>query len=638
MAAVHELKAWPEPFEAMRRGEKLAEFRRDDRGFEVGCFLVLREWDPATERYTGEELFLEVLHIVRGPDFGVPDGFVMMSTGSAQEHYELLTADVEVLRVEDLEALLPMVETIAARAGLIVRLVWQASLGHAAIALLEEAGEVLHEHACDVLGEPPLPDSGAIFDRIRAAVHTGRRAHERVKDTTEAFVGPLFRLSPLVATMLQSAPKAIGTTRQLVEATGGRIVESSQRPGLNRRKFSVKREDNRDAPGGDRAGAEYIVLDLTFCPAAREAARHYAAQLVVLDRAKYMDVALDILGQVYAIDGKAACVADYTPIAKHLPGAYVPMGEGSLSRAIRSGEFPGPREGSPIAGLLVQAADTLAVFINGYVEDAGDKADGDSVVGARDVEERLRVSAVALGKYDPDVSATICAPIPMLLFCPVCGVQHVDEAEPDTGWTNPPHRSHLCHACRHVWRPSDVPTTGVATLETRGSRDGDPSPAWGRAAPPYDGEATADQAPILSLPEATLKLLEEAAYSILTAADALDGPATSDDIDGECWGARHLADDILEHVAKARGTTYERPDRPPARSDPEGMAVRHERRFGLDDDDDDDVGLRPGASSGTCRMCGCTDLDCSQCIVKLGHPCSWTDANRTLCSACTGEA
>lgn len=77
------------------------------------------------------------------------------------------------------------------------------------------------------------------------------------------------------------------------------------------------------------------------------------------------------------------------------------------------------------------------------------------------------------------------APIDMVLHCPACGLQHVDEPEggpemqPDGSvhteeyWSNPPHRSHLCHnaTCRHVWRPADVPTNGVAAVKTRGQND-----------------------------------------------------------------------------------------------------------------------------------------------------------------------
>lgn len=34
----------------------------------------------------------------------------------------------------------------------------------------------------------------------------------------------------------------------------------------------------------------------------------------------------------------------------------------------------------------------------------------------------------------------------------------------------------------------------------------------------------------------------------------------------------------------------------------------------------------------TCRVCGCTDLDCSGCIDRTGHPCHWVAQD--LCSAC----
>lgn len=93
-------------------------------------------------------------------------------------------------------------------------------------------------------------------------------------------------------------------------------------------------------------------------------------------------------------------------------------------------------------------------------------------------------------------------PIPMILFCPSCGVQHIDAEEPhrldcvsqvggiapepcDCGrWTNPSHLSHLCHGCGHVWRPADVPTTGVAEITTRGGRD-TPEPIRGNVLTPH---------------------------------------------------------------------------------------------------------------------------------------------------------
>ena len=60
-------------------------------------------------------------------------------------------------------------------------------------------------------------------------------------------------------------------------------------------------------------------------------------------------------------------------------------------------------------------------------------------------------------------------PINMILHCPSCHKQHVDA--PDGDWTNPPHKSHLCHHCSTVWRPADVATNGVAYIQSAGTRD-----------------------------------------------------------------------------------------------------------------------------------------------------------------------
>lgn len=67
-------------------------------------------------------------------------------------------------------------------------------------------------------------------------------------------------------------------------------------------------------------------------------------------------------------------------------------------------------------------------------------------------------------------------PIPMILYCPKCHVQHIDCPQPEKGWTNPPHRSHECQAtgCGFIWRPADVPTVGVVVIFTNGRRDSIP--------------------------------------------------------------------------------------------------------------------------------------------------------------------
>jgi hypothetical protein len=92
------------------------------------------------------------------------------------------------------------------------------------------------------------------------------------------------------------------------------------------------------------------------------------------------------------------------------------------------------------------------------------------------------------------------ASIDMLLFCPKCGVQHIDGPEVEFGdaddsdstviWDNPPHRSHLCHHCGLIWRPADVPTNGVANIKTKGSKD---SSLVASPTPLNDGERAAQE-------------------------------------------------------------------------------------------------------------------------------------------------
>ena len=73
----HELKTWPEAFGAAWKGDKLAEYRNDDRGFRPREYLELREFDPATGAYSGREITARITHIARGPH--VPEGFAMLS-------------------------------------------------------------------------------------------------------------------------------------------------------------------------------------------------------------------------------------------------------------------------------------------------------------------------------------------------------------------------------------------------------------------------------------------------------------------------------------------------------------------------------------------------------------------------------
>ncbi len=99
-----------------------------------------------------------------------------------------------------------------------------------------------------------------------------------------------------------------------------------------------------------------------------------------------------------------------------------------------------------------------------------------------------RIQLDMIGCLEPDCWDRVYAgcglarlPIPMVLHCPACQTQHVDAPDEAKGWTNPPHRSHLCHSCGWIWRPADVATTGVASIKTRGAADNGRAPAPERA-------------------------------------------------------------------------------------------------------------------------------------------------------------
>ena len=66
-AAIHDLKIWPEHFDAVVSGRKRFEVRVNDRGYEVGDTLHLREWEPDEERYTGAECWQTVAVVAAIP-------------------------------------------------------------------------------------------------------------------------------------------------------------------------------------------------------------------------------------------------------------------------------------------------------------------------------------------------------------------------------------------------------------------------------------------------------------------------------------------------------------------------------------------------------------------------------------------
>lgn len=74
----HELKILPKYFEAVATYKKTFEIRRNDRNYQVGDKLILKEWHRG--KYTGREAERWVSYIYYGDGtYGLPEGFCVMS-------------------------------------------------------------------------------------------------------------------------------------------------------------------------------------------------------------------------------------------------------------------------------------------------------------------------------------------------------------------------------------------------------------------------------------------------------------------------------------------------------------------------------------------------------------------------------
>ena len=80
MREVHDLKTWPTFYKDIETGIKRFEIRNDDRDFEVGDYLLLREYDQHIGQYTGKSMFARVDYLMRRwPEMGLKDGYCIMS-------------------------------------------------------------------------------------------------------------------------------------------------------------------------------------------------------------------------------------------------------------------------------------------------------------------------------------------------------------------------------------------------------------------------------------------------------------------------------------------------------------------------------------------------------------------------------
>ena len=80
--ATHRLKTWPSFFRDIEGGIKTFELRKNDRGFHLGDTLVIAEYDPWKDTFSGKEIMVRVVYFMdtHGP-LEVPalcDGYCVM--------------------------------------------------------------------------------------------------------------------------------------------------------------------------------------------------------------------------------------------------------------------------------------------------------------------------------------------------------------------------------------------------------------------------------------------------------------------------------------------------------------------------------------------------------------------------------
>ncbi len=80
MTYTHKLKIWPRFFLDIKSGVKTFELRKRDRPYAVGDTLILQEYDPEVQAYTGREEIRLVTCLYTSDDlpFGIENGYCLM--------------------------------------------------------------------------------------------------------------------------------------------------------------------------------------------------------------------------------------------------------------------------------------------------------------------------------------------------------------------------------------------------------------------------------------------------------------------------------------------------------------------------------------------------------------------------------
>jgi hypothetical protein len=84
---LHRLKTVQPYFDAVWRGDKTFEVRKNDRDFHRNEHLLLQEYDPSRpeeEAYSGARIIAEITYVLQGGQFGIEEGHCVLGLRIAQ--------------------------------------------------------------------------------------------------------------------------------------------------------------------------------------------------------------------------------------------------------------------------------------------------------------------------------------------------------------------------------------------------------------------------------------------------------------------------------------------------------------------------------------------------------------------------
>ena len=76
----HTLKIYTEFFNSIVNGTKLFEIRKNDRikKYAVDDTLVLEEYDPESDKFSGKQIQCNVSYVLNGGRFGIDEGYCVL--------------------------------------------------------------------------------------------------------------------------------------------------------------------------------------------------------------------------------------------------------------------------------------------------------------------------------------------------------------------------------------------------------------------------------------------------------------------------------------------------------------------------------------------------------------------------------